>query len=250
MSWKVGELASQTGLTVRTLHYYDEIGILKPSEYTSSGHRLYGEEDIIQLQQILSLRQLGFSLEEIKNCLQNPDFSAVEVIASHIDKLNQQIEIQQQLTRLLKEISARLQAEEKIDVNNLMKTIEVTTMSEELFNKYYTEEQRQCLDERAQIIGEEKIQQGQKDWQHLFAAVEAEMNQGTEPTDEKVIALAKRWQELVESFTGGDAGIENSLNNMVQAEYPTMQQQFGFPDARLFEYIGKAIKILEHDRNN
>ena len=66
-SWKVGELASLTGLTVRTLHHYDEINLLKPCEYTDSGHRLYGEEDIIRLQQILSLRQLGFSLEEIKD---------------------------------------------------------------------------------------------------------------------------------------------------------------------------------------
>lgn len=245
--WKVGELASQTGLTVRTLHYYDEIGILKPSEYTNSGHRLYGEEDIIRLQQILSLRQLGFSLEEIKNCLQNPDFSPIKVINSHMDQLNQQIEIQQQLTRLLKGISMRLQAEEKVDVDNLIKTIEVATMSEELFNKYYTKEQRQYLDERSEQLGKEKIQKGQKDWQELFAAVEIEMKKGTEPTDEKVIALAKRWQELVESFTGGDSGIRNSLNNMVQTEYSAMQQQFGFPDSRLFEYIGKAQAIINNE---
>ena len=240
-SWKVGELASQTGLTVRTLHHYDEINLLKPSEYSSSGHRLYREEDIIRLQQILSLRQLGFSLEEIKNCLQNPNFSSVKLIQSHIDKLNQQVELQQQLTKLLKGILIHLQAKETIDVDNLIKTIEVTTMSEELFNKYYTKEQRQYLDERAQIVGEEKIQQTQKEWQDLFAAVEAEMNQGTEPTDEKVLVLAKRWQELIESFTGGNSEVKNSLNNMVKTEYSTMQQQFGFPDARVFEYIGKAL---------
>ncbi|MEA5596030.1 MerR family transcriptional regulator [Rivularia sp. UHCC 0363] len=246
-SWKVGELASLTGLTVRTLHHYDEINLLKPSEYTDSGHRLYGEEDIIRLQQILSLRQLGFSLEEIKNCLQNPDYSPVTVVKSHIEKLNQQIEVQQQLTRLLQGISMRLQAEEKVDVDDLMKTIEIIKMSEELFNQYYTKEQRQYLDERAQIVGEEKIQQVQQDWQDLFAVVEAEMNKGTEPTDEKVLALARRWKELVESFTGGNSGVMHSLNNMVQAEYPTMQQQFGFPDARLFEYIGKALNQLAMD---
>jgi len=240
-SWKVGELASLTGLTVRTLHHYDEIGVLKPSEYSNSGHRLYVEEDIIRLQQILSLKQLGFSLEEIKDCLQNPDFSPAKAIKSHVDKLNQQIELQQQLTRLLTGIYTHLKAEEKVDVEDLMKTIEVTKMSEELFNQYYSKEQRQYLDERAQIVGEEKIQQVQEEWQELFAAVEVEMNKGTEPTDEKVLALAKRWSELVKSFTGGDSGVMNSLNNMVQAEYPTMQQQFGFPDARLFEYIGKAL---------
>jgi DNA-binding transcriptional MerR regulator len=243
-SWKVGELASLTGLTVRTLHHYDEINLLKPSKDLNSGHRLYREEDIIQLQQILSLRQLGFSLEEIKGCLQNPDFSPVKVIQSHLDKLHQQIELQQQLKRLLTGIYVHLQAEEKVSTNDLIKTIEVTKMSEELFNQYYTKEQRQYLDERAQAIGEEQIQQVQNDWQDLFAAVEAEMNKGTKPTDEKVLVLAKRWSELVESFTGGNSGVMQGLNNMVQAEYPTMQQQFGFPDARLFEYIGKAQAVI------
>ncbi len=243
-SWKVGELASLTGLTVRTLHHYDEINLLKPSKDLNSGHRLYGEEDIIQLQQILSLRQLGFSLEEIKNCLQNPAFSPVKVIQSHLDKLHQQIELQQQLKRLLTGIYVHLQAEEKVSTDDLIKTIEVTKMSEELFNQYYTKEQRQYLDERAQTVGEEQIQQVQNDWQDLFAAVEVEMNKGTEPTDEKVLALAKRWTELVESFTGENSGVMQGLNNMVQAEYPTMQQQFGFPDARLFEYIGKAQAVI------
>ena len=244
ISWKVGELASLTGLTVRTLHHYDEIGLLKPSKDLNSGHRLYREEDIIQLQQILSLRQLGFSLEEIKSCLHNPDFSPAKVIKSHLDRINQQIKIHQELTRLLKGISLRLQAEEKVDVDNLIKTIEVTKMSEELFNQYYTKEQRQYLDERAQTVGEEQIQQVQQDWQELFAAVETEMNKGTEPTDEKVLILAKRWTELVESFTGGNSGVMQGLNNMVQAEYPTMQQQFAFPNAQLFEYIGKAQAVI------
>jgi branched-chain amino acid transport system permease protein len=61
--WKVGELANRTGITVRTLHHYDEIGLLTPSERSRSGYRLYTEPDIVRLQQILSLRHLGFSLE-------------------------------------------------------------------------------------------------------------------------------------------------------------------------------------------
>ena len=60
---KIGELASRTGLTVRTLHHYDEIGLLKPSHRTDSGHRLYTVRDLGRLQQIVSLRQLGFSLD-------------------------------------------------------------------------------------------------------------------------------------------------------------------------------------------
>lgn len=66
---KVGELARRTGLSIRALHHYDEIGLLKPSAHTASGHRLYTAADIARLHHILSLKQLGFSLEEIAGTL-------------------------------------------------------------------------------------------------------------------------------------------------------------------------------------
>lgn len=65
-AWKVGELAKRTGLSMRTLHYYDEIGLLSPSRRTEADHRLYAAHDIVRLQQIKSLRHLGFGLEEIR----------------------------------------------------------------------------------------------------------------------------------------------------------------------------------------
>ena len=70
---KIGDLAQKTGLSIRTLHYYDEIGLLSPSHRTDVGYRLYSNQDIIRLQQIVSLRQLGFSLKEINECLKDPN---------------------------------------------------------------------------------------------------------------------------------------------------------------------------------
>src|SRR5688572_33314365 len=80
---KVGELAKRTGLTIRTLHHYDEIGLLKPSLHTESGHRLYTAADVARLQQVISLRQLGFSLEDVGACLDRADFSPVELMRLH-----------------------------------------------------------------------------------------------------------------------------------------------------------------------
>jgi MerR family transcriptional regulator, thiopeptide resistance regulator len=82
--WKVGELARRTGITVRTLHHYDEIGLLTPSEHSSAGYRLYGEREVVRLQQILSLRQLGLSLEEIRACLARPEFTPLHVVELHL----------------------------------------------------------------------------------------------------------------------------------------------------------------------
>jgi DNA-binding transcriptional MerR regulator len=86
---KVGELARRTGLTIRTLHHYDEIGLLQPTLHTESGHRLYTAGDVARLQQVLSLRQLGFSLEEIRDCLDRPGFAPLEVIHLHVARLRE-----------------------------------------------------------------------------------------------------------------------------------------------------------------
>src|SRR5262245_34934826 len=94
---KVGELARRTGLTIRTLHHYDAIGLLKPSLHTGSGHRLYTADDVARLQQVISLRQLGFSLEQVRDCLDQPGFSPLEVIRLHVARLREQIELQKGL---------------------------------------------------------------------------------------------------------------------------------------------------------
>src|SRR5205085_6040000 len=94
---KVGELARRTGLTVRTLHHYDDIGLLRPSLHTEAGHRLYTAADVARLQQVLSLRQLGFTLEEVGTCLDGPGFSPAELIRLHVARLREQIELQRGL---------------------------------------------------------------------------------------------------------------------------------------------------------
>lgn len=95
--WKIGELAKRTGLTVRTLHHYDEIGLLSPAHRSEAGYRLYMGDDVVRLQQITSLRQLSFSLEEIGGCLEQPGFSLERVLRLHIERLGEQIEQQRRL---------------------------------------------------------------------------------------------------------------------------------------------------------
>ncbi|MBE9118746.1 MerR family transcriptional regulator [Lusitaniella coriacea LEGE 07157] len=244
-AWKIGDLANKVGLSVRTLRYYDELGLLKPSKRTDVGHRLYLEGDVIRLQQIVSLRQLGFSLEEIKACLEKPDFSPVATIQTHLAKLCEQIKLQQQLVRLLEKISATLQTSESVSIGDFIHVIEVTTMVEELFNQYYTPDQLESLDRRKEMVGDRATAQVQQEWQDLYAKVREAMNDGIDPTDKRVLALAKRSNELLEQFTGGDEGILQSLNAMANAEFSTLQEQFGFPEPELFEYLGQAQAALK-----
>lgn len=129
-NWKVGGLAKQTGLSVRTLHYYDQIGLLVPSRNKGNGHRLYTGTDIVKLQQIVALKHLGFALEEIKEFLQSADYSPGRVIEMHINQLREHIKSQQNLCRRLEKIAASLQSQKEVAAEQFIEIIEAVKSSE------------------------------------------------------------------------------------------------------------------------
>ena len=77
---KISEAASLAGVSVRTLHHYDQIGVLVPSETTETGYRLYSEENLETLQQIIFFKELGFPLKKIRDILNNPSFNRHEAL--------------------------------------------------------------------------------------------------------------------------------------------------------------------------
>ncbi len=89
---KIGELAKLVGISVRSLHHYDELGLLKPGGGRKSQHRFYNHADVARLQQIISLKSIGFSLAEIKQCFQNRNFDLKTSIAMHKEMIERSIE--------------------------------------------------------------------------------------------------------------------------------------------------------------
>lgn len=85
LEWKVGELAKLAGLTVRTLRYYDQIGLL-PSGHTDSGHSIYTESDIARLQLILSMKELGLSLDQIKSVVVGDHLNLLDIRSDYSSK--------------------------------------------------------------------------------------------------------------------------------------------------------------------
>ena len=153
---KVGELARRTGLTIRTLHHYDEIGLVKPSHHTESGHRLYAAGDVARLQQVISLRQLGFTLEEVRDCLDKPGLSPLEVLGLHATRLRDQIELQRRLCDRLDALAIRLQSAGEVgevSADEFLRAIEEMTMIEKL----YTPEQMKQFAEAGRRVGPEEI---------------------------------------------------------------------------------------------
>lgn len=240
-AWKVGELAGRMGLSVRTLHHYDGIGLLSPSGRTGArGDRLYSAEDVLRLQRIRSLRSLGFSLKEIRGCLEDPGFSVRGVIELHVSGLKEQIRLRQDLLRRLEAIGGRLRSSNGVSAEELVKTaMEVTEMSERI-ERHYTPEQLEYLERRKEEVGEERIREVEAEWPKLMQEVRAEMERGTDPSDERVQRLARRWMGLVEEFTGGNPGIARSVGKVWQEEEPI----HGIDTAEMREmtgYIGRAM---------
>lgn len=226
---KIGELAKQTGLSIRTLHYYDEIGLLVPSHRTEADHRLYCDRNIVRLQQILSLRQLGLSLQEIRTCLEDPDYSLLQVIHLHRDRIREQIAHSRTLLRRLDGIAQELQTTQSVAVETLMETMETMTQP------YFTTEQ--------QAILEDRFKAHESEWQTLLSQIQAEMARGTDLNSPQVRYLTRRWLGSMKTFVDGDSSIYAALTRMVQEE-GSAAPGWGTMNGATLEYMLKAVSML------
>jgi hypothetical protein len=141
----------------------------------------------------------------------------LEVLRLHVARLRERIDEQRKLCERLEALADRFRAAEEVSAEELLQTIEVTTMIE----KYYTPEQLDYLAKRREEGGaamQARIEQAPKLWEDLFADVRKEMDAGTDPSHPRARALAQRWLDLIMEFTGGDPGVFQSLRRMYASE--------------------------------
>jgi DNA-binding transcriptional MerR regulator len=145
----VSQLANQTGVSVRTLHYYDEVGLLKPLSIGANGYRYYGDESILRLQQILFYRELDFSLEEIKAIIDQPGFDVLHALQ----------EQHQALLARLAQLHILVQTvENKIQNLNVYKKIN----TKDLFTGFSDEQQAQYEEEAARRWDEKTVRESNR----------------------------------------------------------------------------------------
>ncbi|MEV2225687.1 MerR family transcriptional regulator [Nocardia vinacea] len=137
--WRVGELATEAGLTVRTLHHYDRIGLVRPAGRTNTGHRLYTKADVQRLYQVLALRQLGLGLDQIANVLAGT-VAMARVLAAHRDCLAAQVVAMQDLHALVATLATTAENRPDISANHFLGLIRRTVMVDDTVKKYFTQE--------------------------------------------------------------------------------------------------------------
>lgn len=205
-SYRIGEFSKLAGVTVRALHHYDRIGLLKPQR-GSSGFRLYRMEDMERLEQIAALKFLGIPLKEIKLLLKHGPLTLV-------NSLHMQREALAEKRKLIDRAMVAVEAAEKVirsghttDASILRRIIEVIDMQpqEKSMRKYYTE---QAWLDRERIRQQTPLETRQKNVRALrqvFSEIEAAID--LDPASEEAQALTKRWLQLAEAAHGGNEAV-------------------------------------------
>ncbi|WP_412068905.1 MerR family transcriptional regulator [Rubrivirga sp. IMCC43871] len=238
----VGALAARAGVTVRTLHHYDAIGLVR-ARRSEAGHRRYGPADVERLHHVTALRTLGLGLDAIAEALDAPDFDARAVVArqraafdAEAGRLRALADRLAGLDRLLAqraETGAAVDSDTFLSLTRLMNDLQA----------HYTPDQLRKLADRRESFGEDAIRDVEAEWPRLFEAVGAAMDAGTDPADPAVQELVERWDDLVALFTGGDPGIRQSLGTAVEANPSGASQMMGLAPERmkaLFAYAQRA----------
>jgi MerR family transcriptional regulator, thiopeptide resistance regulator len=207
-----------------------------PSDRSAAGYRLYSDRDLERLYRILTLRGMGFPLGEIAAALAREGEDPRPAVRRHIERIDEQLRLARQLRDRLARILDLLDAADEPSGDQFIDAIEVMTRME----RYYTPEQLEQLERRAEAIGDVGMRRAEADWAELIAAVEAERAAGTDPADARLDPLVERWTGLIEAFTGGDPGIRASLQRMYETEGPERASR-GAVGAETMAYAQRAI---------
>ncbi|HEV2680510.1 MAG TPA: MerR family transcriptional regulator [Rhodanobacter sp.] len=215
----VGELARRCGMTVRTLHHYDAIGLLQPASRSGAGYRLYARADIERLHRIQALRQLGLSLTDIGTALSGPQQPLAEVVDRQIAQIDRELTEAANLRERLVYLRTQLANGQSPDLADWLDTLELMTM----YEKYFSPEELKTLPLHTNP-------DVQVEWSALISAVQSAMDRGATTEDADVQMLALRWMTMIERGTGNNPDFLMRLNAMNENE-PIARARSGITQA-------------------
>ncbi len=248
MTYRVREFAEAAGVTVRALHHYDRLALLRPRR-SESGYRLYSARELERLEQIVALKFLGLPLKQIKRVLDRDSRPLPDVLQA------QRRALEEKRRRLDRAIQAIRDAErvtrpgEPADAAVIRRIIEVIEMQDnaEFYRKYYSDEAWAALEERRRTMGPElqaRAEEGTRKWMALFKDIQGAIAEGSDPAGERGQTLAARWQALIDEFTGGSKQIEQGVGKVWadRANWPSgmKEQAAPFMDKRIWDFIARA----------
>ena len=260
--YQASQFARRAGVTVRTLHYYDRVGLLRPGGRTRAGYRLYAERDLARLEQIVALKFIGFPLKQIRELLNRKpvDLGAAlrlqrTIIEEKRRRLALAVEAIERAERTVSTGAGRRASRSRAVTGSgeddtweaLRSIIEVINMEQKMdwTKKYYSEEAQAAIAERGKQWTPEMLEKSQQDWADLIRDVEAAVAGGEDPASVHAQALATRWQALIAAFTGGNPEVAKGLNRLYsdQQSWPSTFKKPYSDEAGAF--ICKAVEAVK-----
>jgi DNA-binding transcriptional MerR regulator len=240
MKYTVKQLADVAGVTPRTLHYYDQIGLLRPSVIGNNGYRYYGEEAVLRLQQIMFFRELDFSLAEIQAIIDGPDFDLLDSLQSHKRQLQQRLGRLSELIQTIDRTMLHLQRAKRAQTHDL-------------FVGFDEARQAHYEQEIAERYGEGNVNESRRRWANYSAAQQQEIKQegnaiyldfaahiGDAPSSPEVQRIVARWHDHMRYFYEPTREIMMGLAEMY-ATHPDFVALYAAIDPALPDFLRQAI---------
>jgi MerR family transcriptional regulator, thiopeptide resistance regulator len=240
--YTVKRLSELAGITIRTLHYYDEIDLLKPSRVGANGYRHYDENALLRLQQILFYREMGMELMEIKEILDSPDFDLLAALRSHRTALEEKLSRLQKLVHTVDETIRHIAGE--ID------------MSDKQFFEAFSEEQQEEYTRLAWLeYGPDLVNESVRRWKsytkaqqqailaeagQIYTEIAQAMESELSPQSVEVQAILQRWHENLRYFYEPTLDVLRGLGEHYNA-HPEFNANFAKLHADLPAYLQEAI---------
>lgn len=229
MLLKVGELARRTGLTVRALHHYDSIGLLRPSARSESGYRLYNRDDVARLHGIQTLRRMGLPLGEIAQLLDGGALTLPAILAQQIGTLDQAIVQAQALRERLTVMQMILAGGGQPGIDDWLGTLSMMST----FEQYFSAAELKLIFERWKRSAAE--------WPPLVQAIRDAMQRGVAPDSLAAQPLARRWMDVSARWMNGNLALLNRWGSMLR-EQPDLPLPAGM-DHTLLAYVGQIVQL-------
>lgn len=242
MVYTVKQLADLAGVSPRTLHYYDEIELLKPASHGENRYRYYDEKAMLRLQQILFYREMGLSLKEIKAVLEQPDFNVMSALQAHRATLQKRVE---RLERLISTVDKTIN---HLTGGTKMKSEEIFAGFSEEQQEEYAEQARQRWDpkvvdasmKRWKNYSKEKQQQILQEGRDIYQGIFDRMDQGND--SKEVQELVGQWHQNMRYFYEPTIEVLSGLGQMY-VDSPDFRATFEKFSPEFPEFLNQAIQL-------
>ncbi|MED4651482.1 MerR family transcriptional regulator [Bacillus pseudomycoides] len=242
----IQELTKETEVTVRTLRYYDQIDLLKPSGKTEGGHRLYSEGDVIRLQQILFLKEMGFSLKEIMNILMTDEFSLRESLEKQLEFVQEEQKKFNRMERILQAVVYSAELEGELDWRIMFELIQLSRQSpriREMFQKQVFSEGEQKLLRNLPNMSEED--ENVQEWVDVLKQLRSFMKEGKDASHDAVQETIKKLMAKCLEMANGDEAFLDKLWEVRKSKENSQKMNMYPIEEELLVYMDEAFRIYD-----